>query len=114
MSHDITFYRKTRVLYLPKYYFITVYFRNCFGCNDGDIFNLTKSDVYGLLERCRKVDEDHSLARKLLPLKKYYMDKYDERYFGNVKDTIRCIEDVLLPLFDTLKSGECLEFELSC
>ena len=112
MSHDISFYRMTQVLYFQHYWFITVFFRHRFDYPEGNSFYLMKSDVEALLSACKKVMEDHSLAEELLPLDGYGMDRYDEVYFQKVENAEKYIREKLLPVFDTLE-GDIIEFSLS-
>lgn len=51
-----------------------------------------------LLDTCKEVLEDHSLAKKLLPTEDGFFfgsTEYDEYYFNNIKDTIDIIEPVI-------------------
>jgi hypothetical protein len=51
-----------------------------------------------LLELCKQVQADHSLAEELLPTKSGFFfgsTEYDEYYFADIKDTIEELEKIL-------------------
>ena len=51
-----------------------------------------------LLDTCKEVLEDHSLAKRLLPTADGFFfgsTKYDEWYFNNIEETINIIEPVI-------------------
>ena len=59
---------------------------------------ITVDKLEELLETCKKVLADHSLAKSLLPTQAGFFfgsTNYDEDYFKDVEDTIKIIEPVL-------------------
>ena len=59
---------------------------------------ITVDKLEKLLDACKKVLEDHSLAESLLPTQSGFFfgsTAYDEYYFGDIEKTIEIIEPVL-------------------
>lgn len=59
-----------------------------------------------LLDRCEKVLEDHSKAKKLLPTMEGFFfgsTEYDDYYFDDVKEVRDFLRDKLLPEYDKLE-----------
>ena len=59
---------------------------------------VTKEDIEELIDTCKKVLADHSLAEELLPTQSgFYFGStsYDEWYFEDLKDTIEQLETAL-------------------
>ena len=59
---------------------------------------ITVDKLEELLETCKKVSADHSLASSLLPTQRGFFfgsTEYDEYYFKDIEDTIEIIEPVL-------------------
>lgn len=59
---------------------------------------ITVGKLEELLETCKKVLTDHSLASSLLPTQSGFFfgsTKYDEDYFKDIEDTIKIVEPVL-------------------
>ena len=59
---------------------------------------ITVGKLEKLLDDCKKVLADHSLASSLLPTQSGFFfgsTEYDEYYFGNIEKTIEIIEPVL-------------------
>lgn len=66
---------------------------------------VSKENIESLLNTCKQVLEDHSLAEKLLPVTEGFFFgsyEYDEYYFEQIKETIEICERVLKEFdFDT-------------
>ena len=59
---------------------------------------ISKEDIENLLDTCKQVLEDHSLAEKLLPVTEGFFFgsyEYDEYYFEQIKETVEICERVL-------------------
>lgn len=59
---------------------------------------ISKEDIDNLLDTCKQVLEDHSLAEKLLPVTEGFFFgsyEYDEYYFEQIKETVEICERVL-------------------
>lgn len=59
---------------------------------------VSKEDIENLLDTCKQVLKDHSLAEKLLPTTEGFFfgsNEYDEYYFEEIKETIEICEKVL-------------------
>ena len=66
--------------------------------NNCDYLPLEKGDVERLVERLRRVDEDHSLAGALLPTQEGFFfggTDYDEWYFNDIKEELKAFEEIL-------------------
>jgi hypothetical protein len=66
-----------------------------------------------LLDICNQVLKDHSKAKELLPTMSGFFfgsTDYNEYYFKNVEFVRDWVKDTLIPEFDSLKDGECIEF----
>lgn len=105
---DLTIFRKTNyeVGYWRKANHIHNWFiQNCAPRDhEGDPIDdckpieITISNLEELLDTCKKVLEDHSLASLLLPTRSGFFfgpTDYDEDYFKDVENTIKIIEPVL-------------------
>mgnify|MGYP006893627881 FL=1 len=65
--------------------------------NCGDYY-VNKSDLETLLDVCKKVKADHSLAEELLPSASGFFfgnTDYDEWYYNDIDDTISILEGAL-------------------
>ena len=66
---------------------------------------VSKENIESLLDTCKQVLEDHSLAERLLPTTEGFFFgsyEYDEYYFEQIKETIKICERVLKEFdFDT-------------
>lgn len=59
---------------------------------------VTVQNLQNLLEDCKKVLENHSLAEELLPCGEGFFFgsyEYDEWYFNEIKDTVEKLEPIL-------------------
>lgn len=59
---------------------------------------VSKEDLEQLLEDCKKVLEDHTLAEDLLPTSNGFFfggTDYDEWYFEDLEDTVKMLEQIL-------------------
>ena len=66
--------------------------------DDGSPIEITVNKLEKLLDTCKKVLADHSLAKELLPTADGFFfgsTTYDEYYFGEIERTIEIIEPVL-------------------
>ena len=64
-------------------------------CSQAIVF---KEDLEQLVEDCRQVLEDHSLADSILPTRSGFFFgscEYDDWYFSQLEDTIETIENIL-------------------
>ncbi|MFJ8531205.1 hypothetical protein [Bacillus sp. NPDC094106] len=63
------------------------------GAENNKLYKITKKDLEDLLEVCKQVMGDHSLASTLLPLSGYIgSPSYNESYFDRIDLTIEAIE----------------------
>lgn len=66
---------------------------------------VNKRDIETLLDTCKQVLENHSLAEKLLPVTEGFFFgsyEYDEYYFEKIKETVEICEKILKEFdFDT-------------
>ena len=105
---DLTISRQTnyQVGYWRKANHIHNWFmQNCAERNEYDNpiddcrpIRITVGALEKLLDTCKKVLEDHSLASSLLPTQSGFFfgsTEYDEYYFGEIERTIKIIEPVL-------------------
>jgi hypothetical protein len=59
---------------------------------------VSKKDIENLLDTCKQVLKDHSLAEELLPATEGFFfgsDEYDEYYFDQIKETVEICEKIL-------------------
>jgi len=59
---------------------------------------VSKENMQALLDVCKKVKADKSLASKLLPAQSGFFfgsTAYDEGYYADIEDTIKILEDAL-------------------
>ena len=64
-------------------------------CRDAYV---NREDLETLLDICKKVDADHSLAESLLPAASGFFfggTDYDEWYYNDIQNTIKIIEEAL-------------------
>lgn len=71
-------------------------------CQSGDddcrLAYVDRDQLNELLEACKSVHNDHTLAKELLPCRLGFFfgsDEYDEDYFGDINNTIKIIEKCL-------------------
>ena len=67
------------------------------GMDDGGIYEVYGKDLLKLVELCKCVLEDHSLADSLLPTPEGCFSgitEYDEYYFEDLEDTIEQLKDI--------------------
>ena len=65
--------------------------------NCGDYY-VSKEDIETLLDTCKKVQADHSLADTLLPSASGFFfggTDYDEWYYNDIENTIKILEEAL-------------------
>jgi hypothetical protein len=68
------------------------------GVDDCGDYYVDTDDLEKLLDLCKKVDADHSLAESLLPSASGFFfggTDYDEWYFEDIKNTINILEEAL-------------------
>ena len=68
------------------------------GVDDCKEHYVSQSEMEELLELCKKVKENHSLASELLPTTQGFFfgsQEYDEYYFSDIDDTIEILESAL-------------------
>lgn len=59
---------------------------------------VSKENIESLLDTCKRVLKDHSLAKKLLPTTEGFFfgsNEYDEYYFEKIKETVEICEKIL-------------------
>lgn len=65
---------------------------------DNGINPITKHDLESLSETCKKVLDNHRLARVLLPTSSGFFfgsTDYDDWYYEDLEDTVRMVDEVL-------------------
>jgi HPt (histidine-containing phosphotransfer) domain-containing protein len=68
------------------------------GVANCEYVQVSKEDLEQLLEDCKKVLKDHTLAEDLLPTSSGFFfgsTDYDEEYFEALEDTVKRLEQVL-------------------
>ncbi len=68
------------------------------GEDDCGNYYVSREQLESLLDICRKIDADNSLAESLLPTQSGFFfggTEYDEWYFQDIKNTIEIIENCL-------------------
>jgi hypothetical protein len=68
------------------------------GVDDCGDYYVDSETLNKLLELCKKVEADHSLAESLLPSASGFFfggTNYDEWYFEDIKNTIKILEDAI-------------------
>jgi hypothetical protein len=68
------------------------------GEDDCGNYYVDQSDLKTLLELCKKVEADHSLAESLLPSASGFFfggTDYDEWYYNDIENTIKILEEAL-------------------
>lgn len=68
------------------------------GLDNCERLTVTKPMLEELVDRCKKVLENHDLAPELLPVSYGFFfgsDKYDEYYFEDLEETIKMLEPVI-------------------
>ena len=69
------------------------------GEDDCGDYYVDQSDLKTLLELCKKVQADHSLAESLLPSASGFFfggTDYDEWYYNDIENTIKILEEALV------------------
>ena len=66
------------------------------GIDNCQEFEVSLTNLKGLLETCERVRDDHSLAEALLPLRRGFFFGSDEYYFEHIDNTIDIINKVIL------------------
>lgn len=68
------------------------------GEDDCKEYYVSREQLTQLLDLCKRVDDDHTLAPELLPTQGGFFfgdTSYDECYFEDIKHTINVLEDIL-------------------
>ena len=61
-------------------------------------YHVTTRDLEKLLDICKKIDADNSLAEELLPTASGFFfgpTEYDEHYYHDIKETIEILEEAI-------------------
>lgn len=91
INNDAAYWRKANQI---RKWFV----ENLENFQDNGETKVQEEDLEKLVDTCKKVLADHSLAEKLLPCSEGFFfgdDKYDEWYFNQLEDTVDMIEKVL-------------------
>jgi hypothetical protein len=83
------------IAYFRKANFVYAYFQDKL---IDEIAWVTRDDLIDLIDRCKKVLEDHTLAEKLLPTRSGFFfgsTEYDDWYYNDVKDCKKQMEKLL-------------------
>ena len=99
---ECAYFRKVNLLY--------AYFERKGTLLDQYFSMVERDDVIDIIDRCKRVLADHSLAEELLPTQSGFFfggTEYDEWYFNKVEDVLEQMEKIL-PIFDekVWKKGE--------
>ena len=68
------------------------------GVDDQGTYEVSREQLQELLDTCRKVQADHSLAQELLPTREGFffgVTDYDEGYFEDIGYSVTQLEEVL-------------------
>lgn len=97
-----TRYMKTRVMYWRNANMVHEWFDNNLPGKYGEIENckdyeLDTSTLVALLDDCKMVLNDHSVADNVMPTSGFFSGstEYNERYFNDVAETAKAIEEIL-------------------
>lgn len=116
MGLDIYFQHRTTkdIGHFRKVNFLVKYFTDLgFDVENQTPFEINRDMVINLIDRCRLVLGDHSLAKKLLPTMNGFFfgsTNYDDHYFANVEAVKEYCEKDLLPQFGELGEDESIIF----
>lgn len=116
MGLDLYFERRKTVGYFRKVNFLVGFFENL-GLNveNQDSIYVSKENVLELIERCKLVLENRSLAEVLLPVTEGFFfgsTDYDNHYFNDVKDVLEYCNETLLPMYNELEDNESIYFTI--
>ena len=119
MGLDIYFTKKRseQIGYFRKVNFLVKYFEDTCNLNVENQIPLRvyREDIEKLKNRCRKVLDDHSIVKEILPTVDGFFfgsTNYDEYYFRDVQEVYDyCLR--LLDMFDDLQDEESIWFEIS-
>lgn len=110
------FYKRksTEVGYFRKVNFLVKFFENKgFDVENQTPLHIYKEDVEELIEACKMVLDNHTLASGVLPTMEGFFfgnTDYNKHYFDNVESVLNYCEMELLPMFDKLGDDECIVF----
>ena len=91
------------VAYFRKVNFIFAYFQNRDSMINECFAFMPKHVCLDLIDRCKKVLADHSLAAELLPTQAGFFfgsTEYDDWYFKDVEDCLKQLTEKCLPVYD--------------
>lgn len=122
MGLDLYFNKVKReeVGYFRKVNFLVSFFGEMIGRDVENLepINVSKEMCEELLDRCNKVLENkdnESVAEELLPVCPGFFFgnyEYNEYYYDAVNNVKNFLESDLIPMFNTLKDGEYIEFQI--
>ena len=107
---------RKELAYFRKVNFLIPFFENYYSSkiNNLEDFEITKSSILELKDRCEQVLNDRTLAKDLLPTHGGFFFgniNYDEYYYDDVVDVLENC-NALLPEFDNLKEDESIIFKI--
>jgi hypothetical protein len=118
MGLDVYFdkVKKQTVGYFRKTNFLVGFFEDYYGAEIENCrpLSIEKEDIIELKSRCKEVLEDPDKADELLPLKEgplFGTTEYGDKYYKDVEEVMNWCDEVL-PIFDDLRSGETIQFEI--
>lgn len=114
MSHIIEVHSAPAVCYFRKVNFIFAYFENNGNLIDQYFAFMDKETCLDIIDRCKRVLADHSLAGELLPTQPGFFfgsTNYDEWYYRDVENVMKQLTEKALPVYDELcwEKGYVLE-----
>lgn len=116
MGLDINFIHRTEknIGYFRKVNFLVKYFSDLgFDVENQVPFEIERDMIIALIDRCKQVLNNHTLADKLLPTMSGFFfgsTDYNEHYYEDVKAVKEYCEKTLLPYFDELGDDEGIFF----
>ncbi|WP_295723666.1 hypothetical protein [uncultured Leptotrichia sp.] len=107
---------RKELAYFRKVNFLIPFFENYFNVKLENLENLelTKESIEELRDRCKRVLNDRTLVKDLLPTQGGFFFgniNYDEYYYDDVVDVLENC-NALLPEFDNLKEDESIIFKI--
>lgn len=100
MGLDIYFYKKEQVGYFRKVNFLVAFFeKEGYTVENCQAVTIEKQSMEKLIDYCRKVLDNHSLAPELLPTREGFFFgslEYDEWYFKNVQEVLNWAQDIIV------------------
>ena len=103
MAHIMDTHYAPSVCYFRKVNLLFAYFENKGLMFDQYFAFMDKETCLDIIDRCKRVLEDHSLASELLPTQSGFFfgsTDYDEWYYQDVENVLKQLTEKALPVYD--------------